>query len=258
VKKIFVIARKEFESCFHSWLGVLMGTLFFLVAGAFFTILVLDYARISADPQQLGPNNTLGIDPTQFIFGSFFTNLSLILVFLVPLLTMRSFAEERRQETLELLFTYPLSDFEIAAGKMLGVIWFFELLIVPLLGYPVLFHWIGGSFDGGPVILGFFGFWLLGISYLAVGVFVSSLTRSPIISALGTFGILAVFCISDWVQNVSDGPWGRFFTSISPLGHYRHLTLGILDMRDVVFFGFFTLYFLFLVIRSIEMRNWKT
>lgn len=258
MRKIIVIACKEFTSCFHSWLGVLMGVLFYVVSGAFFSVLVLDYAKISMNPQQFGLTSTAGINQTQFIFASFFMNFSIILIFLVPLLTMRSFAEERRQETLELLFTYPLSDAEIAIGKYLGIVWFFETLLVPILGYLAIFHWLGGDFDWGPVILGFLGFWFLGMAYLAVGVFVSSLTKSSVVSAVGTFGILIVFWIFDWLVHITDGPWGQFFAAASPLGHYRHFTLGILNLDGMVYFGFFLLYFLFLSIRSIETRNWKS
>lgn len=258
MKKVFVIAQKEFAGCFHSWLGVIVGTLFFFVAGTFFSILVFQYAKISADPQQFGLSDAARISQTQFIFGSFFTNISLLLILLVPLLTMRSFAEEKRQETLELLFTYPLSDFEIVAGKWLGLVWFFGLLLVPLTGYLGIFHWIGGEFDMGPVLSGFVGFCLLGMSYLTVGVFISSLTKNPAVGALGTLGLLIMFWIFDWVKDISGGPWEKFFSAISPLGHYRHLTLGILDLQDAVYFGFFILYFLFLTIRSIETRNWKS
>lgn len=258
MRKMFAIARKEFTGCFHSWLGVLIGGLFFLLSGIFFTFLVLSYIKVSMNPQQYGLSNFSGLNQTRFIFGSFFTNLSVILLFLVPLLTMRSFAEERRQETLELLFTYPLSDLEIVLGKLLGLVWFFELLFLPLLGYLGIFHWIGGEFDWGPVLLGFLGFWLLGNAYLAVGVFISSLTKSPVVSALGTFSALIVFWIFDWTSAITDGCWSRFFAELSPLGHYKNFTLGILDLNDGVYFCFFFFYFLFLALRSVETRNWKS
>ena len=258
MRKILTIARKEFSSCFHSWLGVLMATLFFLASGIFFMILVLSYSKISMNPQQYGLSNFSGINQTQYIFGSFFSNLSIMLLFLVPILTMRSFAEEKRQETLELLFTYPLSDFEIVAGKQLGILLFFGALLLPLLGYLAVFHGVGGEFDWEPVLLGFLGFWLLGTAYLAAGVFISSLTQSPIISALGTFSVLLVFWIFDWVDDIASGPWAHIFSELSPLAHYKNFTLGILDVQDMVFFGFFFFYFLFLTLRSIETRNWKS
>ncbi len=258
MRKVFAIARKEFSSCFHSWLGVMMSVLVLLVSGVFFVILVLNYAKISMNPQQYGLSNFSGINQTQFIFGSFFINISIMLLFLVPILTMRSFAEEKRGETLELMFTYPLSDFEIVAGKQLGIVWFFEILLLPLLGYIVIYRWIGGEIDWGPVLLGYLGFWLLGNAYLAAGVFISSLTKSPMVSAIGTFSLLLVFWIFDWVEGISSGVWAHIFTELSPLAHYRNFTIGILDVQDLVYFGFFFFYFLFLTLRSIETRNWKS
>jgi ABC-2 type transport system permease protein len=258
MKKVLTIARKEFTSAFHSWLGVLTATLFFLASGIFFLILILSYSKISMNPQQYGLSNFSGINQTQYIFGSFFSNLSILFLFLVPILTMRSFAEEKRQETLELLFTYPLSDYEIVVGKQLGILLFFGALLLPLAGYLAIFRWIGGEFDWGPVLLGFFGFWFLGAAYLAAGVFFSSLTKSPIISALGTFGVLILFWILDFADDVATGPWARIFSELSPLAHYKNFTLGILDVQDVVYFGFFFFYFLFLTLRSIETRNWKS
>ncbi len=258
MRKILAIAQKEFSSAFHSWLGVLMAALFFVASGAFFVILVLNYVKISMNPQQYGLSNFSGINQTQYIFGSFFSNLSIMLLFLVPMLSMRSFSEEKRQETLELLFTYPLSDFEIVAGKQLGILMFFGVLFLPLSGYLAVFRGIGGEFDWGPVLLGFLGFGLLGAAYLSAGVFISSLTKSPIVSALGTFSVLLVFWIFDWVDEITTGPWARVFTELSPLAHYKNFTLGILDLQDVVFFSFFSVYFLFLTLRSIETRNWKS
>ncbi|HPW64924.1 MAG TPA: ABC transporter permease subunit, partial [Candidatus Omnitrophota bacterium] len=193
MRKAFTVAKKECSSLFHSWTGVFTGAFFFLVTGIFFTVLVLSYAKLSMDPRLAGSQTSFpNVSQTHYIFGSFFLNANVILLFLVPILTMRSFSEERKHETLELLFTYPLSDLEIVAGKLIGLIWFFEILLVPLAGYFLIFHLIGGELDWGPVISGFLGFWALGTAYLAAGVFVSTLTRNPMISAVGTFALLIV------------------------------------------------------------------
>ncbi|HOW59915.1 MAG TPA: ABC transporter permease subunit [Candidatus Omnitrophota bacterium] len=258
MNKILAIAKREFASYFHSWIGVLTGVMFLLISGVFFVVLVLNYVKISMNPQQFGLSNFSGISQTQFVFGSFFTNLNVLLLFMVPILTMRSFAEERRQETLEILFTYPLSDFEIVIGKQLGIIWFFEVLMLPLLGYMAVFYWIGGQFDWGPTLLGFLGFWFLGMAYLAAGVFISTLTKHPVVSALGTFSILVLFWIFEWVAGITDGIWGRIFSELSPLDHYKNFSVGILSLQDLVYFLFFFFYFLFLTLRSIETRHWKT
>jgi len=235
----------------------LTGVFFFFMTGVFFVVLVLSYVKISMDPRAFGLSNFSNLNQTQYVFGSFFLNASIVLIFLVPLLTMRSFAEERRQETLELLFTYPLSDFELVAGKYLGLLWFFEALLIPLAGYYFVFLSIGGEIDWGPALSGVLGFWILGSAYLAVGLFISTLTRSPIMSAIGTFGLLVVFWMLDIVKATATGPWMLIFEALSPLTHYRNFTYGILDLRDVVYFMFFFFYFIFLSLRSIETRHWK-
>ena len=170
---------------------------------------------------------------------------------------MRSFSEEKRQETLELLFTYPLSDFELVLGKFLGLVWIFELLLLPLFGYILVFYFLGGEIEWGPIVLGFIGFWFLGNAYLSLGLFVSTLTKSPVISAVVTFGFLIVFWIFNWVAGITDGALGQFFTALSPLDHYKDFTLGVLNLNHVIYFCFFHFYFLFLALRSIETRNWK-
>jgi len=194
---------------------------------------------------------------TRFIYGSFFLNLGIMLMFIIPILSMRAFAEERKHRTLELLFTYPFSDFEIVWGKFLGMAWFFELMLLPTLGYFVLIHWLGGHLDIGPILIGYLGFWMLGNAYLALGLFVSAVSEDQTVSGVVTFGCLIIFWVLDWVAGVTDGRWAHFFAAISPLGHYREFTLGIFDLTHFIYFVFFYFYFLFLALRAIETRNWK-
>ena len=257
MKNSFVIARKDLASYFHSWVGVLVFVFFFLLAGIFFSIVVARYSEISLEATKNTALSVEGIGLTRYVFGSLFLNLSMLLIFLVPLMTMKSFAEERKLQTLELLFTYPLSDFEIVWGKFMALVWFFELLFLPTAGYLLLIRWLGGSFDWGPVLTAYFGFWLLGNAYLSLGLFVSSLTENEVASAIVTFSAFVIFWIFDWVATVTEAPWSQIFTALSPLTHYREFTVGVLDLSHVVYFLFFHLYFLFLTLRSIETRNWK-
>ena len=257
MKNAFVLAKKDLDSYFRSWIGVLLFVFYALISGIFFTILVLSFAKISFNASQNAYQGVLGLGLTRFVFGSYFLNLAIVLIFLVPILSMRAFAEERKQETLELIFTYPLSDFEIVWGKLLGMVWFFELLFLPALLYIFYIRWVGGSLDWGPVLGGFFGFWLLGSAYLSLGLFISSISENPVVSAAVTFGLLVVFWILEWVVGVTDGGWALFFSAISPLSHYRDFTLGVFDLSSLTYFLFFHLYFLFLTMRSIESRNWK-
>jgi ABC-2 type transport system permease protein len=257
MKNAILLAKKDFFSYFHSWMGVLAFAFFLLVAGLFFTLLVVSYAKISMEVSRNALENVRGLNVTRFVFSSFFLNLATVLIFIVPILSMRAFAEERKQETLELLYTYPFSDVEIVWGKFLGMIWFFELLILPVAVYVGIIHSWGLELDWGPIVMGFIGFWLLGNAYLAVGLFISSVSENQVVSAVVTFGCLLIFWILDWVTNVTNGFWARFFGALSPIDHYREFALGVLDLSNVAYFILFYLYFLFLALRAVETRQWK-
>jgi len=257
MRNAFVLAGKELRSFFNSWIGILVFLFFYLVAGVFFTILILSYAKISTETARQGLEAVEAMGLTRYAFGSLFLNLSLVLMLLVPVMTMRSLAEERKLQTLELLYTYPFSDFEIVWGKFLGLVWIFELLFLPTVVYAGLIKWLGGSIEWGPLLTAYLGFWLLGNAYLALGLFISSLTESQVISAIVTLTLLIVFWMLDWASIVTDGTLSQFFKTLSPLSHYREFSLGIIDLSNVVYFLFFNLYFLFMTLRSVETRNWK-
>ena len=257
MKNILFLARKEFSSYFHTWQGVFVTLFFFLVSGLFFSLLFLGYAKLSMN--QAGVNyEQMGVNQTDYIFGSFFMNLSTLLIFIIPILTMRGFAEERRDQTLELLFTYPLSDFEIVMGKFLGQVWMFELLAVPLLGYGLIAQMAGADFDWRVVFLAFLGFWMLGVCYLSLGFFISSLTKSPPLSAMATFGFFIIFWVLEWAAKVSDGRLALIFQEFSPLDHYRFFTLGQIHFQHVMYFSLAVFFFLTLSVLSISTRNWKS
>ncbi|MFA6600953.1 MAG: ABC transporter permease subunit [Candidatus Omnitrophota bacterium] len=257
MKHAFTVARKDFLSYLNSWIGVFVLGFFFLMAGLFFYLLVMTYVRISMNASQSLYPSVEGLGLTRFVYSSYFLNLSVVLLFFVPLLTMRSFAEEKRHQTLELLFTYPLSDFEIVWGKYLGMVWFFELMLLPTAVTIPLVIWAGGSIDWGPVVVGYLGFWLLGTAYLSLGLFVSSISENQVVSAMLTFATLIFLWALDWVAGVMTGPWAAFVSALAPIRHYREFPLGILDLSHIVYFCFFTLFFLFLSLRAVETRNWK-
>ena len=257
MKNAWTLARKDSAAYFHSWTGVILLTLFSFVAGMFFLIPFSTYAKISIQASAEAYAGLKGFSPSRFIFSSFFLNFGNVLVCIIPFLSMRAFAEERSLQTLELLFTYPLSDVEIVCGKFLGMIRFFFFLIAPTLVYLLLLRWAGAELEWGVIIAGYSGLFLLGTSYLSLGLFISSISANQVVSAMVTFTLLLAFWILDWVSGLMDGSSAHFFSALSPFGHYRDFTLGIVDRSDIAYFIFFNLYFLFLALRSIEVRNWK-
>lgn len=258
MRNVFIVASKETRTFLNSWSGVFVFFFFYLVSGIFFSLSVLSYARISMESLKEGYQTIEGLGLTRYVFSGLFLNMSAVLLFLVPIITMRSLAEERKLQTLELLYTYPLSDFDIAVGKFLGLVWIFELLFLPTLGYLWVIHGLGGVFDWGPILTAYLGFWLLGNAFLSLGLFVSSLTENQVVSAVVTFAGLLVVWMLEWVGSAVGGAGAVFFKAVSPFAHYRDFTLGILDLSHVVYFLLFHFFFLFLTMRSIETRHWNS
>ncbi|MBU3759366.1 MAG: ABC transporter permease [Candidatus Omnitrophica bacterium] len=258
MRNTFAVAAKEMRSFFYSGAGVLVFFFFYVMAGIFFSLSVLSYARLSMESLKEGYQAVEGLGLTRFVFSGLFLNLGAVLLFLAPVMTMRSLAEERKLQTLELLYTYPLSDFDIVFGKFLGLVWIFELLFLPTAGYLWILHSLGGVFDWGPILTAYLGFWLLGGAFLSLGLFISSLTENQVVSAVVTFAVLLILWMLEWISDAVGGSAAGFIRALSPFAHYRDFTLGILDLSHAAYFVLFHFFFLFLTMRSVETRHWKS
>jgi gliding motility-associated transport system permease protein len=193
-------------------------------------------------------------------FAPVFELLTFILLFLVPLLTMNSVAEERSRNTLETLLTAPVTDFQVIASKWLGTFVFFTVMIVPTLVYWVVFQVLGkdkAALDSGPVITSYAGALLLGGLYIAIGVFFSSLTENGLLSAFLAFCTMIVMMIvqpltreaPEWIRGLAD--------FVSQQEHFQPFLEGRIALFDVVYFLLMTSLFLFLAVRALESRKWR-
>lgn len=257
MRAAWAILGKDFASYSRSWTGVLTGFAFLLLSGIFFTIFLLGYAQLSMEAARRAYEGIEGVSLTCFIVGGFTMNLGVLFLFLTPLLAMRSLAEEKRMGTLELLYTYPLTDFQIVLGKYLALLGQLLLLYLPTLAYLVVIRMVGAKFDWGVVVAGSLGFFLLGASFLAIGLFFSSLTEHQILAASLTFIFLLGVWVLEWFTGLLPGAWGAWLAQLSPLNHYRDFSLGLIDLRDVTFFLSAIAFFFFLSLRVVETRNWK-
>ncbi len=253
----WVIFKKDVAAFFRSWAGILVLFSFLLVAGIFFTLFILGYSSLSLEAARQGYEGIEGLNLTRFVMGAFLLNLGALLLFLSPLISMRSLAEERKTGTLELLYTYPLSDLEILLGKYFALVAELALLFGPTVTYLGVIHALGEKVDFGVVGAGALGFFLLGATYLACGIFFSSLTENQILAAGLTFSLLVGFWVLDWVAGFLPLAWGNWLSALSPLVHFRDFSLGIIDLRDVTYFLGTVAFFLFLTLQRIEVRNWK-
>jgi ABC-2 type transport system permease protein len=199
--------------------------------------------------------------PMQTLLGS--QKFWLVFLFIMPLLTMRSFAEERGTGSLELLLTAPIRDWQVVAGKYIASLFFYIVLWLPTLVYvPVLVNWDWQNWvpriDPNPVLTTYLGAFLAGAMFLALGLLMSSLVKSQIVAALVTLIASLVFVAAVFVQTDPDlgSILGRVVYFLSVPEHFRRdFTRGIVDTRHLVLYGSVTLLCLFLTVRSLEARR---
>ncbi len=184
---------------------------------------------------------------SDLIVAPLFGDAAIVLLFAVPMLTMRLISEERRGQTLSLLMSAPVTMTDIVLGKFLGVTIFF-LILVAMIGMMPLSLLSGGTIDFGVYAAGFLGVALLTASFVAVGVFMSTLTAQPAIAAVSTFGVLLGLWIVDWAGADHAGPLGY----LSILRHYQSLLKGVFNSSDVIYYLLFITTFIVLSIRRLD------
>lgn len=180
-----------------------------------------------------------------------------MLVFAVPLLTMRVLSDEFASGTIETLMTAPVTDVEVVVGKFLGVFVFYAALLAATLVHVVMLFAYGAS-DPGVVLYGYFGMLLLGGLYVAVGVFASALTRHQLVAAIVGMGVLSLLSlVVDAFAAWRGGSWRTVLGYVNILHQFGDFSKGLVDTRSIVFFISGTLFFLFLAVKVLESRRWR-
>lgn len=238
MRKVMVLARRELAGCFFSPLAYVVGALFLLASGLWF------FHRIFV------PGNEASLRPL-------FEAMATIMVFAAPLLTMRLLSEEYRSGTIETLMTSPVSDAAVVAGKFLGVMAFYLILLAATGVYLALMA-VYGQPDAGVAAMGYLGMVLLGAMFISVGLFASSLTGHQLVAALVGTAILAATAIMMQLI-VAQGmePWSTVAAKLNALTYFRDFSRGVLDSRGVVFFVSVTGLFLFFSVKALESRRWR-
>jgi ABC-2 type transport system permease protein len=255
MKNLWIIAKKELRTYFTSPIAYVVMTVFLVLVGFFFYSLMYWF---NAQSMQMAQNQYYAnqININQMLFSPLFHNISIILLLMLPLLTMRLFAEEKKIGTEELLYTSPISVGEIIIGKFIASL----LVLVAMLaltGLLAVFTFLYGNPELAPVLMGYLGLFLLGASFIAIGLFFSSLTDNQIVAAVLTFGSLLLFWIISWASNAATGFWKEVLNYVSIFQHFDNLTQGILDTTDVVYYISFAFFGLFLTHTVIQSRRWR-
>ena len=253
--KIWPIFKKEMRLYFTSPVAWVIITMFLFIAGYFFYSIFAFYTLASMQ-SAMNPQMARELNVTDSVLRPLFSNVSVILLLLMPLITMRLFSEERRSGTIELLLTYPVRDGAVLIGKYLAALALYAIMLALTLLYPGIVLYFA-RVEWGPLLTGYLGLLLMGATFLAVGIFASSVTENQIVAAITTFGTLLLLWVVGWSAEYVGGSWGRVLSHLSILEHFDTFARGVLDTKDVIFYINVTILALFLTLRSLETRRWK-
>jgi ABC-2 type transport system permease protein len=255
MKGLYAIFRKETANFFVSPIAYAVVAIFLLVSGFFFWANVSFMSLVSLQAAN-NPMIAERINLTDVVIRPLVQNMSIVLLFVMPLLTMRLFSEEKKSGTIELLLTYPVTDLAILFGKFLAAALLLLVMLAGTLPFVVLLFGIGDP-DPGTLLSGYLGLLLMGAAFMALGIFLSSLTENQIIAAAVSFGSALLFWVLSWSSTLSGEKVGAVLKQLSILEHLESFNKGILALSDLSFFVLFIAFFLFLTLRSLETNRWR-
>ena len=236
MNKIFAIARKELAAYFKSPTAYILLFLIVAVFNIFFYIII-----------DSNHESTL---------KDIFKVMEFLFVFIIPMLTMKAFAEEKASGTMEFLMTTPTSNTAIVLGKYLGSVLFFSLIILITFVYYVIIEYFGEP-DRAATLTGYLGVWLEGAMFIAIGLLISSLTRNQIIAAVGTYVVIFLLYFSLSFIQYTQGALETFVRYVSTLSHMENFAIGLITSADLVYYGSGIIFCLVLTRLSIENRLWR-
>ena len=257
MRNILIIARKELHSYFVSPIAYLLLTMFALVSAFFFWIYLQGFVEYGMELQMSGQRGG-AMNINEQIIRPLLSNASVIGgLFFIPMITMRLFAEEKRTGTIELLATSPVRDSEVILGKWMAALGLYAcMLLFPALNFAFLFKY--GNPDWKPIAIGYLGLLLQGGALLAIGTFISSLTKNQIIAGAATFGICVMLWVISSVSEFNTATWAQVISYFSITSHFESFQKGLLDAKDAIFYVTLIFLGLFSTARSMESLRWRS
>jgi ABC-2 type transport system permease protein len=255
MRNVWIICRKELGSYFVSPVAYILLIMFGLIFGYFFWNALGAFVFESIQSQMSGQSFPMNLN--EWIIRPLLSNLAVINLFFIPLITMRLFAEEKRTGTIELLVTSPVRDIEIILGKWLAAVALYAcLLLFTAVNFGFLFKY--GNPDWKPLLVGYLGVFLLAGALLAIGTFISSLTKNQIIAGAVTFGICLLLYVFGWVSGYETASWAKVLSYMSVATHIESFQKGVLDSKDAIFYLTVIFLGLFFTARSMESLRWRS
>jgi ABC-2 type transport system permease protein len=256
MNRMIAIYKRELGYFFNSIVAYVVMMVFLLLAGYFFYNLVAFFNLASIRVMQ-NPAAAQQLSLTEGVLQPLFGNISVILLLVIPMLTMRLLSEERKMGTAELLFTYPISDWDAILGKFLAAVTVLATMLALTLIYPLLLSRYAQP-EWGPVATGYVGLLLLGTAFVSLGLFFSSLTENQIVAGILTFGFSLLFLLIGWLIPYASADAARVIAEISILEHFESFSQGVFDSSDLIYYLNFSVFFLFLCSRVLDSNRWRS
>jgi ABC-2 type transport system permease protein len=256
MRNILAIWQREMKSYFVSPIAYVVLTIFLLVSGIFFYGYLMQIIQATMMQAQYGQGSQ-PIDVPGIVIRALLQTMSVLLLFIIPMLTMGLFAEEKKRGTIELLLTTPVGHFQAIAGKYLASLTFLLIMLLAnaITTFPL---YIYGKPDLMPVLSGYLGMFLFGMALLAIGLFFSTLTENQIVAVIITFGVSLALFVIEQLAGSTTGVTQNVVNYLSVLSHLEDFIKGVVDTSHVIYYVTFAFVGLFLAYRSLESMRWKS
>lgn len=235
MRKTLTIAGRELRSYFVSPMGYVVLAFYLGVCGLIF-VLTVTHPQAQAD------------------MSGMFHTMVFVALMMIPVITMGLLSQEQASGSLELLMTNPVRDIEVVIGKYLGALGLFLLVLIGSLEFPLIMNAFGDP-DWMAILSGYLGVLLVGMAFIAVGLFASTLVANQIAAAVLAYVILLFFWLIGWLEMASEGVIGKIAKNISILENFQDFARGIIDSRPIIFFASLIVFALFLSVRSLENKR---
>jgi ABC-2 type transport system permease protein len=253
---ILAIAQKELKSYFSSPIAYVVIGFWSLLYGYFFVAILSYFMRQSMQMNQFGMQGPQSMNVNQQLIRPLLQNVNILVLFLMPMVTMRTYAEEKRSGTMELLLTSPVTDFQIILGKFLGAMALYgAMLAVTLIHIGLLF--VYGHPEWKPIVTTYIGLLLFGGCFVSLGLFISSLTKNQIVAGMVTFAVFLLLWIITWIGSFSGPTVDKITQYVSILDHLDDFGKGVLDTTHLIYYLSFISFGLFLTAKSVDSERWR-
>ena len=259
MRNILAIFKKELRIYFTTPVAYVSFAVFTIVSSFFFLRILTNFQQAILIHTQRNPQMLQYMNFTDQVLTPLFYNVAVLLVFVVPFISMRLIAEERRSGSFELLLSNPVTPAQIALGKYFASLVVLLCMMALVAIYPLLVQAYAqvGSVAWATVASGLLGLFLLGASFVAVGLFISALTRSQVVAAAITFCALLLLWVVGWAASDNTGLTRDVLSAMSAIEHIRGFASGKIDLRDVVYYLSLMGFGVFLTHRSLEAQRWR-